>query len=82
MYQYHFRTEFKTELEPAALVVEWFGLVQGNVSPYGKRSIEDRDAEPGVVRVIEGIYDNGTVETRYESIHKDETSTSCLQIRV
>lgn len=82
MYRYHFRTEFKTEPEPAALVVEWFGPIQGNISPYSKRSIKDRDTEPGVIRVIESIYDNGTIDTRYESIHKDEVSTSCLKIGV
>ncbi|KAF7558106.1 hypothetical protein G7Z17_g84 [Cylindrodendrum hubeiense] len=72
IFRYHFRTEFKAELDPEALRVEWFGDGSGMVTPYGKRSIEDRDVEPGVVRVIESIYGNGSVETRYENIHKDE----------
>lgn len=79
IYRYHFRTKFNPDRDGAALEVEWFADGSDNWSVFG-RSLEENDAQPGVVRVVDNFYDDGTVRRTHELIQKDEVNMIPMRI--
>ncbi|KAM0542646.1 hypothetical protein ACHAPJ_012678 [Fusarium lateritium] len=72
IWRYHFKTQFQPDKGFAAVSVEWYDDASEWLSGYQKRSIEGRDIEESIVRIIHSFYNNGTAEVRHEPVFKDE----------
>jgi hypothetical protein len=72
IWRYHFKTEFGTDTGLPATYVEWYDDASGMFTGHQKRSIDERDIEESIVRIIHAFYNNGTVEVRHEPVFKDE----------
>ncbi|KAI6750545.1 hypothetical protein HG530_014826 [Fusarium avenaceum] len=72
IWRYHLKTEFVPVADLAAVSVEWFDEASEWATVHQKRSIDGRDIEESIVRIIEAFYNNGSVEVRHEPVFKDE----------
>jgi hypothetical protein len=61
------------------MYVEYFGASEGFYTLYKKRSIDGRDIEESIVRIIHAFHDNGTVEVRHQPVFQDEVRIRPLQ---